>query len=318
MTTLIVSGTLFSGWRNILKKHVSIDSSKVSAHAEITALNEEICGQQFPEPDKLGWRPFAPENKYINKASQLFSSVETEPLFMWDDSDSCLYLNFWKTATEDAKFVMFYSSPEFELSNYLNSHPFNASCVENIIDAWVIRTRAMLNFFMNNRDRCLLVDVQRVNSDSGSFIKVLKKNFDIEFEPTPSKVSQQFEKSILVEYLATTLLLQNSPVSELYDEVRSAATLLAESDKSISSIRERNYSLVSAFLNEVSALKELGEAYSDLEDELSLNQLQLEKMEEELDNHLQKGTEKKNIINAIVNYLSHVPLLKFARKPRKK
>ena len=120
MTTLICSGTLFSGWRDALKKLVPADSFELPTHTEISALAKEICQQQYPDMDELRWKPFTPDNKYINKAGQLLSSVKNEPLFTWADNNNCLYLNFCKTISEDVKFVLFYSSPEFELSNDKN------------------------------------------------------------------------------------------------------------------------------------------------------------------------------------------------------
>jgi len=102
MTTLICSGTLFSDWRNILKKYLPADSEKLFAHAEISVLAKEICHQQFPGLDELDRNPFTPDNAYADIASSLLSSIEKEPLSTWDDNNCSLYLNFLKTTAEKA------------------------------------------------------------------------------------------------------------------------------------------------------------------------------------------------------------------------
>lgn len=318
MTILICSGTLYSDWRKILKKHVSTDSSRISVHAEISTLNKEICEEQFPDSDELDWKPFTPNSKYINQARQLFSNIESDSLFTWDDSNSCLHLNFWKTAAENVKFVLFYSSPELELSNYISNHPFEASRIEKIINAWLVQTRAMLTFFMNNRGRCLLVDVCGADFSEDAFIHALNNQFDLDLESNLLVTPQLNKNSALIEFLATTLLLKNQHVSELYDEVRSAATLISNQDKSISSIKDRNNTLIPEFLTEVTAYKQLNETQTKLEEELTLNQLQINQMAEELERYYRKSIEQEKVIDTMTEYLSNDPLLKIAHQIRQK
>jgi hypothetical protein len=317
MTILICSGTLFSGWREVLNKHISPDSFKLSVYAEISALAKEFCQQQFLEPDELDWKPFTPDTKYAKIARQMVSNIENEPLFTWEDVNSSLYLNFWKATTDEAKFALFYSSPEFELSNYIDDHPFDRSRVEKVIDAWVIRTRSMLTFFMNNRERCLLMNIQSADSANETFIQTLNTLLDLNLPPKVSSVPLLSESSPLIGYLATTLLLKNRHVSELYDEVLSAATFISEPDRSISSIEDRNNSLINAFLADVSSYKQLIDRRTELEEELSLNQLQINQMTEELEHYFKKNVELNKSNNTMADYLSNDPLLRVARQARK-
>jgi len=348
MTTLICSGTLFSDWQNVTKALVPADSSRLSVHTEITILAKEICQQQFPGMDELDWTTFSPDKKHTDQANQLLSSIENEPLYIWDNGNSSLYLDFWKSTAEGAKFVLFYSRPELELSNYIENHPFEMSRVEKTIDAWVIRTRAMLTFFMNNRDRCLLVSVQTAGSENESFIQALNKQFGLDLEAEPLTTPLLNNNSVLIEYLATTLLLKNRYVSELYDEVRSAATVISNQDKTISGIEDRGKSLINEFLNETATYKQLNktqpiledelslskhqinqmqeelenyfkqmnEVQPELEDELSLSKLQINQMQEELEYYFRKSIEQEKITNTMADYLSNDPLLKLARHAR--
>lgn len=300
----------------MLNKHVSADSCKSSAQAEISALAEDICQQQFPHSSELNWQTFTPDADYDDRASQLLSSLENEPLFTWENSNASLYLNFWKKTAENVKFLLFYSSPELELSNYISTHPFDTSSIEMVIDAWQIRTRAMLAFFMHNRDRSLLLNVQSANSENESFVQVLNQQFDLDLEPKPLTSASLKNNSVLIEYLATTLLLNSQQVSELYDEVRSAATLISDRDTSISSIEARNTALVDAFLAEVSVYSHLRDTRSALEDELATNQLQINQMSEELEHYFKNSIEQEKIAKTMLDYLSNDPLLKIARQAR--
>ena len=317
MTTLICSGTLFSNWQHTLTECVSINSPEPKAHTDISVLAKEICQQQFPESNELKWSPFTPDDKYIKTVGQVLTTVKDEPIFTWADCNSSLYLNFWNVAVEEAKFVLFYSSPEFELSNYIRNHSFSFSKLKSIINAWIVRTQAMLTFFMNNRDKCLLVSFQSTTSSSDSFIQVLNKKFDLELQPNYSAKTLGNTESALIEYLSTSLLSNNQQISELYDEVRSAATVISDQDKSISVIKEENSSLINAFLTEASNYKQLKETQPELEDELSLIHLQISQMQMDLEYHQEKCFSLEENSTTMADYLSTNPLLKVARQARK-
>jgi hypothetical protein len=264
----------------------------------------------------LNWQTFTPDVDYNDRAGQLLSNLENEPLFTWENSNSSLYLNFWRKAAKNAKFLLFYSSPEFELSSYISTHPFDTSSIEMAMNAWLIRTQAMLAFFMHNRDRSLLLDVQSADSANESFIQILNQQFDLNLEFKPLAAAVLNDSSVLLEYLATTLLLKNQQVSEFYDEVRSAATQISDRDKSISNIETRNTALVNAFLTEVTTYNQLRDTRSVLEDELASNRLQINQMAEELEYYFKNSIEKEKIANTVMDYLSNDPLLKIARQAR--
>lgn len=316
MTILICSGPLFADWTGILEKQVLEASKRLPVYAELSTLSRDICQQHSLEKDELTWKSFSPDETNLKVATSLLSSVDKEPVFAWADTNSSLFLNFWKAAYENIRFILFYSSPEYEFYHFIKAHKFDETRLESTLDAWLVRMRAMLTFFMNNRDRCLLVDVRTATSAKSLFIQVVNEHFHLELEDVVISVAGNPEISPLVEYLATSLLLKNHDVSELYDEIRSAATVICETDKSISSIEVRNKSLISAFLNEVTAYQRLRDTQSELTDELSLRQLQIKQMAEELEYYFKKNVEQEKITNTMADYLSNDPLLKIARQAR--
>jgi hypothetical protein len=316
MITLICTGTLFSDWRRIQDQLFQHKTENLPISVELTKLSVKICKEHFHNPNELSWAAFSPDDTYLNKAKRIMSSLENNSFYAWADTNSCLSLNFWQAAANDAKFLLFYSSPEHELSKYIHSHPFDEKEIEGVIAAWETRTRAMFTFFMNNREQCLLVNVESAGSESGPFVQKLNEQFDLDLEPGSAVDSQRSGSSALMEYLATTLLLNNQFVSEIYDEVRSAATVLRRQDKSIPGIEERSKSLINAYLHELAALMHLATSRQELEDELSLGQLQIEQMAEELEFYVQKNREQENITRVFADYLGNDPLLKVARKVR--
>ena len=316
MTSLIYTGTLFSGWQHIVGKQVQATSAHLSVCEELSALSAKICSEHFQDTDELLFKPFSPDEHHITSATKLFSSVQNDPVFAWANENISLLLGFWQTTADNAKFILFYSSPEHELSNYISNHPFDAVVIEKIISSWVFRTQAMLNFFLNNRNDCLLVNIQSVQIDRKAFDRTMSERFDLNIETDLSGVGERVEHSVFVECLATTLLKNNETASEIYDEVRSTATILSEGDKAIPNIQDRNKSLITAFLNEVTGYRNLAQSHKELESELSLYQLQINQLQEELEFYFNSSQEQQKNVHTFADYLSKDPMLKVARLAR--
>jgi len=316
MTTLIFTGSLFSDLDHTLEKYGVVDNIYHPMRSELSELCAEICKQRYPNTDPLAQVPFSPNDAHLEKARRHFCSVGEEQVVAWKDNNTCLMLDFWQAAASDAKFVLLYTSPEHELANCIEKNEYDVSPIEDVIEAWAIRTRAMLNFFMNNREYSVLVNINWVGTTNGQLTDVLNKHFDLDLDNATTTAANSPDRSALLQYLATTLLLENESVSELYDEVRSAATVVSGFDQTIPDIEERSTSLVSAFLDEVSAFKQLTELQQESRDELSLKQLQLDQLAEALEHYFQKSHEQVQHVSAMVTYLGNDPLLNIARQAR--
>lgn len=313
MTTLICAGTLFSDWQRVLLNTLAADPEHSPAHEKFSAFNSEICRQHFQSPDQATWEPFSAEENHLDQARNLLSTIRNEQLFSWSETNNGLILDLWKTADETSKFLLFYSSPEFELGNYFNTHSFDENQVENIIGSWVIRTRAMLTFFMNNRNRCLFVNVQSADTMGDLLLQKLNEHFHLDLKTGVVIEEQQKEHAALLKYLAATLLFNNEKVAQLYDETISAATVLCDQDKDLKNILSRSVALIPGYLHEVKNLMRFHQLKNEMADELSMKQLQVFQAQEELDYYYVKSQKQENII---ANYLSSDPLLKIVRHVR--
>lgn len=320
MMTLICSGNLFSNWQHIVEINALTNPEYTTVSQQLSVLSEEMCRAQFPDTDELNWRPFSPSEGFTTQASELFSSIEDEALFTWSDINCALNLDFWQSTIENASFLLFYSSPEYELASYINSRSFNEAHVEEIMQAWLVRTKVMLAFFMNNRSQCLLVNLQSADSERHLFVQLLNERFRLQIDRNASAAKNRSGNLALVEYLAASLLRDNELVSELYDEVRSAATVIGEQDASLENTQSRSRSLIGAFLNETTSYeqltksyRQLSESHKELENDLSLKQLQINQLKEELEYYFKSRQEQRDIFT---NYLASDSLLNVARQAR--
>jgi hypothetical protein len=314
MTMLICSGTQFSGWELVCDQLMQTNSNHAAVCSELSVFSRRICLQHFSEADELDWRPFSPDEEYLDEAKRLLSPIDDLPVFVWASIDSNLMLNFWKLVDDSAVFILFFSSPEHELCRFIEIHGFDEKGIENVIEAWVARTRSMFTFFMNFRDSCLLVNAESVLSDSDMLIRNLRKKFNLDVDFESSTFSEQPEISSLVKYLATTLLLNNHNASEMYDDVRSAATIISESDKTSPELEERKMLLIDGFMKELSNYRRTADLYQKLEDKCNLQQAQVSQLKDALEFIYQKSNNQANLFS---DYLSGDPLLKLARHARK-
>ena len=170
---------------------------------------------------------------------------------------------------------------------------------------------------MNNRDRCLLVDSQVVDSSRESLVHMIKEHWDYALELGPTTGTESSAQFSLTKYFASTLLLRNKDVAELYDEVRSAACLIAHKDKSISSIETRSQSLINPFLSEVAACRQLVNEKVELEEALSMQQLQINQMMEELEQNSSAMAKQEEIVSTLTESLAADQLLRITRKQRR-
>ncbi|MBE9548239.1 MAG: hypothetical protein IMF09_02445 [Proteobacteria bacterium] len=318
MTILFCTGTQYIDWPQVAEQCLSQTIWGTELQQALTAFNLEMSPGQLTGEEALSWKAFSPDKSFHETANTLLSSVEGKTFFVWADKTLSLNLEFWSSTVNSAKFLLFFCSPEAELGAYLAAHPFDEIELDKVLSAWVIRTQAMLGFYMNYRDRCLLVNVESAASESELFVQEINQRFDYNLPPNPPVTAFRNKKTTLVEYLATTLLLKNYRVLELYDEVRSASQLIGTQDNLILGIDDRSQLLIKGFLAEVAVYKQLADKQAGLEEQLFHNKLQINQMQEELEQYFKKSVEQEKITSTMADYLSNDPLLKIARKARRR
>ncbi|MFY3496072.1 sulfotransferase family protein, partial [Escherichia coli] len=51
---------------------------------------------------------------------------------------------------------------------------FVNNTIEHLIDNWIAYNTALLNFYTNNRDRCLLISAEQIKKDIEVFVEKLQ------------------------------------------------------------------------------------------------------------------------------------------------
>jgi hypothetical protein len=251
MALVICSGGLHSGWAALLQASLPEQGAPQNLEDGLSTLSTAICRQRFPGVATWNWKPFMPGDEWRSAALRTTSSTAPGFTHAWIDANACLMLDFWCSVDPQANFLLFYSSPEFELSCFLRSNPRDLSAVEAVISAWITRTRAMFNFFMHHRGRCLLLNVESWRHLDAAWADKLAADFGLKVDRTAVTGALRDERSLVLEYVAGTLLLDKFEVSNLYNHVRSAATVICNRDKVIEDIKARSMSLIPAVLDEL-------------------------------------------------------------------
>jgi hypothetical protein len=174
----------------------------------------------------------------------------------------------------------------------------------------------MLSFFMRNRDRAILVNVQSAAASPLSVGHRLKQNLQVSAEVTVPGDTDTVSESVLLEYLSGSLLTDHLEASELYDEIRSAGTVLRDSDTTIVSAKERNDERVPEFLQEVETCEALKQDYQGLKNELALSKLSHAQAAEELELYAEKYKVLKSKSDSLADYLRFDPLLRISHRLR--
>jgi len=316
MTTFICTGSLFSGWESIHNNYLLADSSLHPVCVELSAFSAKIFQEQASGTDQLNWKPPCLDNHHSKEAKLLLSTVQCEPPLMWADTSSCLFLDFWQKVSEDVRFVLFYSSPEFELSKYIQKHSYDPSTVKSVVDAWIVRTRSMLTFFMKFRSTSLLIDVQSAMGNPGKLISTINDVLDTELNEPARKNYFPQNDSVLYEYFAATLLADNDNVSDLFDEVRSTATILEKDVPELRDIRSRTELLIPDFLKKIDIQKQLETDLTLASDKLTMMGLQLHQTQKELESYYLKERDTAVLNEKYLKFLNQDSLLKLARLAR--
>jgi hypothetical protein len=313
MSNLIITGIPYSYWCEIVLEQVGAGAQKHPRHAELSSLCEQICRDHHQAEDELGWRSFVPDAAHAEQAEQLMRQGSGAGTTYWADSNAALNLDFWREADPDNFFILFFSSPEWMLGNFIDSALFHRIEADRVVEAWIDRARNFLQFALNHRKQSLLINVESLGADPASFATIIESHFGLSVPAKPQQELCYPRQSTVTRYVASSLLLTESRVSDLYDNLRSASTAVHDQDHDIDNLHDRHDLLLDTFLNEVRGLRDQSERLAELEAEFSLKQQQVTKLLDELEYYY---TMSKKQAGMFTSYLESEALLRVARWAR--
>jgi hypothetical protein len=191
----------------------------------------------------------------------LLGNLNQEP-WGWADPDTVFFLEYWRSLDPESIFVLVYDSP----ASALRENSFDPSVVDAeaamraLLDNWAAYNSAMLRFYFQHPERCLLVHSRQLHGDARCGLQEIQGRLSAPL-PDPDADAGLFDYSLLpedVDLLGTVeppptvlkiapLLEPENPTArfltefqldrlpqyrDLYDELQAAANLPLETEES--------------------------------------------------------------------------------------
>lgn len=173
-----------------------------------------------------------------------------QALWGWADPEALPLLEFWKELDPNLMFVLVYHAPQ----NLLTYHDGDADSVAtelgSSVERWVAYHEALLQFFISNPDRALLVHAGQVGRSVGRYLHQLQSRMKIQLQAPSTAMMQDWALSttsaprdvgalgikttelpvekaqaLLLDYVGRDLIEQFPAAQQLYARMQSVANL---------------------------------------------------------------------------------------------
>ncbi|MFY7806874.1 MAG: glycosyltransferase [Limnoraphis robusta] len=143
-------------------------------------------------------------SRQIEQAQSLIQhNQDSQHPWGWKDPRTTLFLEFWQEILPEAHFVFVYRSPwEVVDSLYRRSTDLTLiKCPELAVKMWIHYNKKILNFYRENPENSLLVNVYKVGTKPQDFVQALNCKFNLNL---PSPPEDNFDPSLLVDNILAT------------------------------------------------------------------------------------------------------------------
>lgn len=113
---------------------------------------------------------FEPTPAETSRAGQLIAArVDAGPVWGWKDPRTALFLDFWESKLEGARYAFIFRHPLDVLVSLLRRREYQAVGLAEAVRAWETYNRRMIAFHQHHAERCILIHadcltaVDRVN-----------------------------------------------------------------------------------------------------------------------------------------------------------
>ncbi|EAW38135.1 glycosyltransferase [Lyngbya sp. PCC 8106] len=149
----------------------------------------------------------------------------------WKDPRTTLFLNFWQEMLPPAHFIFVYRSP-WEVVDSLYRRSTDLTLIKSpelAVKMWMYYNKKVLDFYQENPEQSLLVNVYKVGTKPQEFIQAINTKFNLDL-PTPPE--DNFDPTLLVDNILATprpqLIKQCFPDSiDLYLQLEALAENLS-------------------------------------------------------------------------------------------
>lgn len=178
--------------------------------------------------------PIAPSPVWQTLALDLLLGNLEQELWGWSDPQAIYLLDYWKQLDQQMAFVLVYESPQDTLARLVEqAEDCSQAMVEDAMGNWLAYNEALLNFYLGNTERCLLVHSAQAISQTQECLAQMKHHMGVSLTLADTDRTDQ-PPSAMHEtraYLTKAVLAANSKVNSLYADMQSVATLPKGQDK---------------------------------------------------------------------------------------
>ena len=125
--------------------------------------------------------------QYVATAKELISARQDKSIWGWKDPRTTLFLNFWSKLIPEAKYLFVYRSPwEVVDSLFRRGDVIFRKNPNFAVRQWCNYNQSILDFYQNNQERCLLVELGSVVRDSNTLIDLIKQKWELDLKQPKS------------------------------------------------------------------------------------------------------------------------------------
>jgi hypothetical protein len=174
--------------------------------------------------------PIMPSPVWQTLALDLMLGNIEHDLWGWSDPQAVYLLDYWKNLDNQVAFVLVYDSPQDTLTRLFNQPDVecNADIIASVVTTWLAFNEALLNFYLGNTERCLLVNSQQVSAKSTDYLLQVRHQMGVDLQllsdevPSPSAPSAW---QVLQLQLIDSVLAGQTKALHLYADLQSVASL---------------------------------------------------------------------------------------------
>ena len=216
-------------------KQTNMSASEIDATL-IKSINKEVSSYPaVPVQLTIG-------SIWDSLAMDLFLGNIDQTLWGWSDSKAISLLNYWRDMDEDIHFVFTYAHPSSVLLHEITVES-DEKFITQTIQEWINYNQALLDFYKDNSERCLLVHSEQAIHSTKNYLNQVSDHIEASWQLLDIENINQDQKQLdvlknvsselcvgektnnLANFLADYLIQTFPQANKLYKELQSYANL---------------------------------------------------------------------------------------------
>lgn len=188
----------------------------VELHADILR-SQGIADSGWSKEQKIDVQP-----QYLAAAQNLIAARANKPIWGWKDPRTTLFLDFWLQLIPNAKFVFVYRSPWAVIDSlFRRGEEIFARNPNFAVRQWQIYNQAILDFYQQHPERCLLFGIESVIDNGVEIVAMVRDKFELDLRSPESLYEPELFHSQGQNLYRQALITQYFPQAiDLYQQLQ--------------------------------------------------------------------------------------------------